>query len=529
MTSNQKKGTVIVKIKFSNYRVLGGSAASIMAMVALVLALSSVSASAAPSNPANKGQSPTKPALTQYFQDIPTSNFFYQFTADLYQQGVVSGYTCGSAPAGPCVPPDNLPYYVPNNAVTRGLMSIYVDNARTRAGMVVDGRTNNTNNYTPITTYMTGSRSIGMFVENYGSGTGYGYSPGAQGVVGWAAGDYSSGVFGYGAGTTGSVGVFGYSANGYGGYFQSPNATAAYFTSGSGYGGYFTSSSNDAADFHGSDWGIYVRNSGSEPAVDSASTGANSYGGDFYSQQWNALHVTGPANGRAQAYIQGTSGSLFATDIDPGGLFVNGNLDVTGSKTGYVVDAMQNADSVALEPGDVVVIAGNSTAPVGGQIPVPSIKLASQANDSTVVGIVDAPLYVPDSATAAAYQQQQEADRQAEIAAKQDPTKKLSTVADIPAAQRISQDMGLPHQDDTVSTVEPGKYANVVTLGAYKMVKVDASFGAIHPGDMLTTSPHAGYAMKADPDKAKMGSIIGKALGTMDKGSGTITVMVTLK
>ena len=34
-----------------------------------------------------------------------------------------------------------------------------------------------------------------------------------------------------------------------------------------------------------------------------------------------------------------------------------------------------------------------------------------------------------------------------------------------------------------------GGYANVVTLGSYKTVKVDASFGAIHAGDMLTTSP----------------------------------------
>jgi hypothetical protein len=46
---------------------------------------------------------------------------------------------------------------------------------------------------------------------------------------------------------------------------------------------------------------------------------------------------------------------------------------------------------------------------------------------------------------------------------------------------------------------------------------------------MLVSSPHAGYAMKADDSKIKFGSVIGKALGDLDSGTGLIPVMVTLK
>jgi len=56
---------------------------------------------------------------------------------------------------------------------------------------------------------------------------------------------------------------------------------------------------------------------------------------------------------------------------------------------------------------------------------------------------------------------------------------------------------------------------------------VDASNGPIHPRDLLTTSDNPGYSMKAtDP---KVGTILGKAMGTLESGTGTIEVIVTLQ
>ena len=69
----------------------------------------------------------------------------------------------------------------------------------------------------------------------------------------------------------------------------------------------------------------------------------------------------------------------------------------------------------------------------------------------------------------------------------------------------------------------------MMTQGVYKALKVDASFGPIHAGDLLVASPHAGYAMKASDKGQAQGATLGKALGDLESGTGTIPVMVTLK
>jgi hypothetical protein len=59
--------------------------------------------------------------------------------------------------------------------------------------------------------------------------------------------------------------------------------------------------------------------------------------------------------------------------------------------------------------------------------------------------------------------------------------------------------------------------------------KVDASLGAVEIGDLLTTSPTPGHAMKAaDPLKA-FGAVIGKALRPLEAGQGLIPVLVSLQ
>jgi hypothetical protein len=59
--------------------------------------------------------------------------------------------------------------------------------------------------------------------------------------------------------------------------------------------------------------------------------------------------------------------------------------------------------------------------------------------------------------------------------------------------------------------------------------KVDAQFGAIEVGDLLTTSATPGHAMKAvDPVRA-FGAVIGKALRPFREGTGLIPVLVTLQ
>ena len=59
--------------------------------------------------------------------------------------------------------------------------------------------------------------------------------------------------------------------------------------------------------------------------------------------------------------------------------------------------------------------------------------------------------------------------------------------------------------------------------------KVDARFGAIEVGDLLTTSPTQGHAMKAGDPFQAFGSIIGKALRSLPEGQGLIPILVALQ
>jgi len=59
--------------------------------------------------------------------------------------------------------------------------------------------------------------------------------------------------------------------------------------------------------------------------------------------------------------------------------------------------------------------------------------------------------------------------------------------------------------------------------------KVDAQYGAIEVGDLLTTAPTPGHAMRAvDPFKA-FGTVIGKALRPLAEGQGLIPMLIALQ
>ena len=76
-------------------------------------------------------------------------------------------------------------------------------------------------------------------------------------------------------------------------------------------------------------------------------------------------------------------------------------------------------------------------------------------------------------------------------------------------------------------TEADGQYPVALTGRVY--VWVDASYGAVEPGDFLTTSNTAGHAMKAaDYDQAQ-GAILGKAMTSLESGRGLVLVLVTLQ
>lgn len=178
-----------------------------------------------------------------------------------------------------------------------------------------------------------------------------------------------------------------------------------------------------------------------------------------------------------------------------GDAYVTRDLIVGGSKLGYVVDLVRNGDSTALEPGDLVEIVGSGPALVG-DIPVIVVRRATSARPSAILGPVDCAVTFAEPAVPA-------------------PARE-------PAAPAGFHALVCPRRAG--GSIAPGAYANVVTLGSFRALRVDASYGAIRAGDLLVASPNPGCAM-ADADP-RSGTVVGKALADWAAGMGVVPVLV---
>ena len=410
----------------------------------------------------------------QCFTDVPPGNGFFDNINALYMDGIIGGYPCGGS-GEPC-DADNRPYYRPANLVSRQQMSKFVDLGRRNIADAIGH-----------SLYISTTAGIAGDFETRSGGEAV-YAQCLQ------AGNNCYALEGYAP--TGD----------YAGYM---------------YGGK----------------GVYAESDDSaQPAVDAAAYGSNSYGVHAESATYRGGYVKSDSNVLYSMYVDDVDGPTQGTAAlnVRGTIRGEGNLVIGGSKAGYVVDIMQNVGAGTLEPGDVVTIVGNA-APVLGQIPLVTVKKADSAYDSSVAGVVDQVWYVPDAATKAAYDKQ-EADlraandqrNQATTDARAKGTKPDFSKITLPTTN-ISDAQGVLHAIPDATQVATNGYLSAVTLGSYKAVKVDASFGPIHAGDMLVSSSNAGYAMKATDKSQAFGAVIGKALGDLDSGTGTIPVLVTLK
>jgi antitoxin (DNA-binding transcriptional repressor) of toxin-antitoxin stability system len=336
-----------------------------------------------------------------------------------------------------------------------------------------------------FTDYWTGNViNYGLIIDNAGTGDGL------RAYSNATAQNYAA-LYAYNMATTGyGSGVYGGSTNGNGVYAVSGNGDALEVTTAAPLANNKSAIYAHATNANGV-WSVSTNRIGvygnSTSSYGVSGTSTDNYAGYFYSTNFRGLYVQGNSGWYA-AYIQNPSGSTNT------GLYVDGTMWVTGAKTGFVVDIAINDGTEALETGDLVVITGYGD-PVAGLIPVIKVKKADQAGSTAVTGVVDQPY-------------------SASVTQSNSNREPLG-----PTATTASKTDG--------TAIAPGGYLSVVTLGAYRVVKVDASFGSIKAGDMLVASSNPGYAMaSADP---KLGSVIGKALADWTSGTGLIPVMVTLK
>jgi hypothetical protein len=59
--------------------------------------------------------------------------------------------------------------------------------------------------------------------------------------------------------------------------------------------------------------------------------------------------------------------------------------------------------------------------------------------------------------------------------------------------------------------------------------KVDADYGQVQVGDLLTTSATPGHAMKASDPSQAFGAVIGKALQSLTSGRALVPILVALQ
>lgn len=185
----------------------------------------------------------------------------------------------------------------------------------------------------------------------------------------------------------------------------------------------------------------------------------------------------------------------------PNQILVNGCIGCTSMLVA------QNGDEGDLELGDVVVLSGVGRPFADSPDPTCLVRRAEQASSAAVAGVV----YGRITAF--------EETRDSRSPEGQGQTE-LTTHWQV-----------LPPEE---APAAPGEYLVIVTMGLTR-VKAEAVAGPILPGDLLATSADGGRAIKAEAVRVEgaafypPGTIIGKAMEPLKKGSGLLWALVTLQ
>jgi hypothetical protein len=86
------------------------------------------------------------------------------------------------------------------------------------------------------------------------------------------------------------------------------------------------------------------------------------------------------------------------------------------------------------------------------------------------------------------------------------------------------------YRPGVILDAQPNKmHRRAIALVGKVYCRVDADFGAIAVGELLTTSSSPGHAMKAGDPRPAIGTLLGKALQPLARGRGLIAVLVALQ
>jgi hypothetical protein len=357
---------------------------------------------------------------------------------------------------------------------------------------------------TPDTSRTTSTNPI-LLVSNLGNGDGIngrsvdgkgivGRSDNEHGIVGWTGSGSMSGVKGH---STSGMGVEGRSDSHHGVYgnTDSENANSAGVygnNNGTGPGVWGNGVSLGVNGFSTS--GIGVKGSSSHNDGIKGITSASSKSGVFGTSQ-NGIGVTGWSDGNNGVYAVTTStnvshAAIYARNDGEGpGVYAEcgsdgtsaifkGNVKVRSSTTGNLIielgegldyaEGFEVTNAAEINPGSVLVIDPDKPG---------HLTLSQKSYDNKVAGIA-------------------------------------AGARGLGSGVRLGVD----------------QFDCDVALAGRVYCNVDATYGAVVPGDLLTTSPTSGYAMIVKDHAKAQGAILGKAMEALALGEkGQILVLVTLQ
>jgi len=300
--------------------------------------------------------------------------------------------------------------------------------------------------------------------------------------------------------SVGGAGVYGNSTSGYGLYGKSTSNAGIYAESATGNAGFFSvtdvGNTVDAVYVSnlGQGSGIYAESSGAGNAITAAANNAfsaavqgfnNTGGVGIYgvTHAGPGAAIKGASTFNGGTAVEGellnspTSGNLAVFKVDGTNMarinhngrgFFNGGTQNSGADIAEAFDVTGNTNEY--EAGDVLIISTNKDR---------AVEKSNQSYSTLVAGVY----------------------------------------ATKPGVLLTEENI----DNDLTDKVPMGVIGVIPT-------KVCLQGGAIKRGDMLVTSSIAGVAMKADPDKVKVGQVLGKALEDYsNNGIGKIKVLVSIK
>lgn len=336
-----------------------------------------------------------------------------------------------------------------------------------------------------------GVRGIGSNTNVEGTGVRGTHPGGSYGVYGDAggAGVYGTATAASGKGVLGEHfssgrGVEGISVNGDGVFGGSTTARGVWGDSQSSEGVYGVS---------GRSHGVHGMNSlgtGSPPQFGTGVWGESDNGFGVYGASKTNSGVQGVSTGFDG--VHGESQSLQHAGVS--GTNSNGGIGVYGASTGNAGQFMGN-----------VLVTGNLT--VNGDISLPGADCAEQFD------LVDAQRPEPGTVMVI--------DREGAL-------RECQQAYDRRVAGVISGAGEFKPSIILDGRLARGDRAAVALVGKV-YCKVDAHYSPIEVGDLLTTSPTSGHAMRADDLQKAFGAIIGKALRPLTGCRGLIPILVALQ